>query len=244
MLMSVLNPTYGPPRGAWPVGVQLLAQTMLEEGKDSAAALWLRWAIRVSPEMRADTVLFLPELVGAFRSAQAYVISTSGPADSLAVTTWLWSPQTGSDQAGRLQVANSATPPTRVTVRGIGRIVQGGSIPFKPGSYLVSSGAPGYDSVRVTREVLPGVTTVLEFQFRNSSGDVATRKPPRPRARPSERSQPRRAEAPAGRRKKKGFPVMLAGLGAVGAVAIVAVLATNSGQAEPTGSVTVTIPGP
>ena len=27
LLMSALNPTSGPPRGAWPVGVQLLAQT-------------------------------------------------------------------------------------------------------------------------------------------------------------------------------------------------------------------------
>lgn len=242
MLMSVLNPIYGPPRGAWPVGVQLLAQTLLEEGKDSAAALWLRWAIRVSPEMQPDTVLFLPELVGAFRSAQDYVRGTTGPADSLAATTWLWSPQTASDQAGRLQIAGAETQSIRVAVRGVGRIVPGGSIPFKPGSYQIGAIASGYDSVQVTREVLPGVTTLVEFQLRTSPAKVATRGQPRPRVRPAEGVQARQPQQPPSRRKKKGFPVVLAGLGAVGAVAIAAVLVSNGGQPEPTGSVTVTIP--
>jgi hypothetical protein len=63
----------------------------------------------------------------------------------------------------------------------------------------------------------------------------------RRRARSAEGEQARQLS----HRKKKGFPVVLAGLGAVSAVAIVAVLATGSGQpAAPTGGLTITIPGP
>jgi len=45
------EPTSGPPRGAWLVGVQLLAQTLIEDSQDSVAASWLRWAIRLSPDL-------------------------------------------------------------------------------------------------------------------------------------------------------------------------------------------------
>jgi hypothetical protein len=230
MLISILNPTYGPPRGAWSVGVQLLAQTLLEEGRDSAAAVWLRWAIRLSPEMQPDTVLFLPEVVAAYRSAREYVGSTTGPADSFAATSWLWGAQAGGDPAGRLQIVAAGQAPVRVAVRGIGRVVPGGSIPFKPGSYQISAAGSGYDSLRVvTREILPGVTTVLELRARPAAAQVATKPPPPVRS----------------SRKKKGFPVVWAGLGAAGAVALVAVLAGNSGAApEPTGGVIITIPSP
>ena len=90
LLTSALNPTSGPPRGAWPVGVQLLAQTLIEDGKDSAAAVWLRWAIRLSPDLQPDTVQFLPAVVAAYRSARDFVMSTRGTGDSVAATTWLW----------------------------------------------------------------------------------------------------------------------------------------------------------
>src|SRR5204863_7364704 len=67
-LMSALIRTSGPPRGAWPVGVQLLAQTLIEDGRDSLAAVWLRWAVRLSPDLQPDTVQFLPKVVAAYRS--------------------------------------------------------------------------------------------------------------------------------------------------------------------------------
>jgi len=227
ILMSVLNPTYGPPRGAWAVGVQLLAQTLLEDGQDSTAAVWLRWAIRLSPDLQPDSVLFLPEVIAAYRSARAYVMSTSGPVDSFADTKWVWPAQPIGEQVGRLQIVAPSQAPVRVGVRGVGRIVPGGSIPFKSGSYQISAAASGVDSVRVTREVLPGVTTVVVLQLRLAvqTGTKAVR---------SARS----------RAKKKGFPVIWAGVGVAGAAALVAVLATNSGPPAPTGGVTITIPSP
>ena len=233
ILMSVLNPTYGPPRGAWTVGVQLLAQTLLEDGKDSAAAVLLRWAIRLSPEMEPDTVTFLPEVIAAYRSARDYVTSTTRPADSLVETTWLWPVQASSDPVGRLQIVPTEQVPMRAAARGIGRLVPGGSIPFHIGSYFVVAGAPGYDSVGVTREVLPGVTTVLEFRLRTATAQVVTKAPERPRSR-----QPQLVSS---RRKKKGFPALWVGLGAASAVVVAAILGSN-GSPAPTGSVTVTIP--
>src|SRR5881296_2410374 len=148
LLMSALNPTSGPPRGAWPVGVQLLAQTLIEDGQDSLAAVWLRWAIRLSPDLQPDTVQFLPKVVAAYRSARDFVLSTHAPADSAAATTWLWPTQETGERVGRLQLgAAGLAAPLRVEVKGVGPIGTGGNIPLNPGSYEISASASGYDSV-------------------------------------------------------------------------------------------------
>lgn len=220
LLTDALNPTAGPLLGAWPVGVQLLAQTLLEDGKDSTAAAWLRWAIRLSPDLQPDTVLFLPELVAVYRSAQAFVASTRGGADSVAKTTWVWPTQTNRDQPGRLQIAASGLVPAGVEVRGVGPVAAGGSVPLNPGSYEISAVASG-DTVRVTREVLPGVTTALLIPFRSAAAEVVPKT------------------------SKKGFPVIWVGLGAAGAAAVVAFLVAgaNAPPAE-TGGIIVTFPNP
>ena len=239
LLMSALNPTAGPPRGAWPVGVQLLAQTLIEDGQDSAAAVWLRWAVRLSPDLQPDTVQFLPRVVTAYRSARDFVLSTRGPADSTAATTWLWPGQATGERGGRLQVGASALPmPMRVDVKGVGAMSAGGSIALKPGSYEVSASATGYDNARVTREVLPGVTTVLEFHLRPTGPPVAAQPPPA--------APPPRPQVAAGpEKKKKGFPVVVAVLGvAGGGAALVAVLAGRGGGGNSTGSISITFPSP
>jgi len=169
LLMSALNPTAGPPRGAWPVGVQLLAQTLIEDGQDSLAGVWLRWAVRLSPDLQPDTAQFLPKVVVAYRSARDFVLNTRAPGDSAAATTWLWPAQATGERVGRLQVSTATlAAPVRVFVEGVGLIGPGGTAPVAPGSYAVNVSAAGYDSVRVMREVLPGVTTVLEFRPRSA----------------------------------------------------------------------------
>src|SRR5439155_10581333 len=169
LLMSALNPTAGPPRGAWPVGVQLLAQTLIEDGQDSLAGVWLRWAVRLSPDLQPDTAQFLPKVVVAYRSARDFVLNTRAPGDSAAATTWLWPAQATGERVGRLQVSTATlAAPVRVFVEGVGLIGPGGTAPVAPGSYAVNVSAAGYDSVRVMREVLPGVTTVVEFRPRSA----------------------------------------------------------------------------
>ena len=80
LLVGALNPAAGPPRGAWSVGAQLLAQTLIEDGQDSVAAVWLRWAIRLAPDLQPDSVQFLPEVITAVRSARDFVLRTRRPA--------------------------------------------------------------------------------------------------------------------------------------------------------------------
>jgi len=233
LLMSALNPTSGPPRGAWPVGVQLLAQTLIEDGKDSAAAVWLRWAIRLSPDLQPDTVQFLPAVIAAYRAARDYVSNTRGSGDSEAVTTWLWPSQATGEQVGRLQISASGQMPVGVSVRGVGPIGAGGSLPLKPGSYQVSATMSGSQELRVTREVLPGVTTVLEFRFRTAAPQVATRPAPPPPPPP-----------PPPAKKKGGFPVVLVVAGGAGLAALAVLALGGGGDDEKFGGVTFTFPNP
>ena len=248
LLMSAVNPTAGPPRGAWPVGVQLLAQTLIEDHKDSVAKIWLRWAVRLSPDLQPDTLQFLPKVVSVYRSARDFVLATRGPGDSAAATTWLWPGQNAADQTGRLQIAaSSLTVPMRVAVKGFGPVAPGGSLTLNPGSYEISAAATGYDSIHVTREVLPGVTTVLEFHLRVHGVEVAHKPAPAAPAQP--------VPAPAAaQEKKKGFPV-IAVVGVVGAVGIAAALAGGGGGSSgggggggggggSTGSISITFPNP
>ena len=237
LLMSALNPTAGPPRGAWPVGVQLLAQTLIEDGQDSLAGVWLRWAVRLAPDLQPDTVQFLPKVVVAYRSARDFVLSTRAPGDSTAATTWLWPAQETGERVGRIQVAAAAMgAPVRVDVKGVGPIGAGGSIRLNPGSYPISASAAGYDSMQVTREVLPGVTTVLEFHLRSALAQVAPTKPAAP-------AKTTPAPGAAQQQKKKGFPVGWVVLGAGAAAGVVAILAGGGGGGgATTGGMTVTFP--
>ena len=237
LLMSALNPTAGPPRGAWPVGVQLLAQTLIEDGQDSVAGVWLRWAVRLAPDLQPDTLQFLPKVVVAYRSARDFVLSTRAPGDSTAATTWLWPAQETGERVGRIQVAAAAMGvPVRVDVKGVGPIGAGGSIPLNPGSYQISASAAGYDSMQVTREVLPGVTTVLEFHLRSALAQVAPTKPAAP-------AKTTPAPGAAQQQKKKGFPVGWVVLGAGAAAGLVAILAGGGGGGgATTGGMTVTFP--
>jgi hypothetical protein len=233
LLVHALDPTAGPLRGAWPVGVSLLAQTLIEEGKDSVAAAWLRWAVRLSPDLQPDTVLFLPEVVAAHRSARAFVIGSSAAADSVVLTSWLWPTGTSGEQGGHLQVASSGLVPVGVEVRGVGPIGAGANVPCNAGSYQIIATAAGNDTVEVTREVLPGVTTVLEFRLHAAVAQVATQPPALPPPMPP-RSH-----------RKKGFPVIWAGVAVAGAVALLALLAARATEPPAqTGGIVVTFPNP
>lgn len=252
LLMNALNPVAGPPRGAWAVGVQLLAQTLIEDHQDSAAGVWLRWAVRLSPDLQPDTVQFLPQVISAYRRARDFVQSTRRASDSAAATTWLW-PGPTEDKLGRLHVAPSGlTVPVKIAIKGIGPVGVDASVPLAPGSYEITAAAPGYDSARVTREVLPGVTTVLEFHLHPTALAQGAPKPqaaPTPSAQPTAPAAPR-PQPPVVAEKKGGFPVVLAvvGIGAVAAIAAVAGGGSKSsgggGGGGTTGGITITFPNP
>ena len=233
ILVEALNP--GPRCGAWGVAVQALAQTLIEDGRDSLASVWLRWAARRDRDLQPDTLQFLPKVIDAYRAARAFVNSTRNRGDSLTEISWLWSSTGGIDAFGRIQVSSGeGVAGLRVAILGVGLAGAGGSLPIAAGSYDIVASAPGFDTLRVTREVLPGVSTVLAFRLKRSAAQVAVRPPPAP-----PQPVPGRTVEP---KKKKKFPVLLV-VGGVGVAAGAVFLL--GGKPEPTtGSITFTFPNP
>ena len=165
LLQAGIDPNAGPPDSLWTVGVQLYAQILLEEGEDDLAIVWLRWALRVDPQMAVDSVTFLPELVRAYRAAQDYV-GRSGDSGPPPETQWRWAPRGVTRGSGVLNVDRPELDvPVRLTVSEIGALTPGSPLELAPGSYEIQAEAEGYDPVRVTREILPGVTTRLALTF-------------------------------------------------------------------------------
>ena len=232
LVVAALDPRLGPPTGAWGAGVQLLAQTLIEEGQDVEAGVWLRWAIRVAPGFQPDTVELLPRVVAAYRAAREFVRHTASGDDSVVGTSWIWPTPGEADEAGRIQVGTEAVPESaQLSVEGLGP-ARAAFAQVTPGSYAIRVFAAGYDSARVTREVLSGVTTLLQPRLR----PVVVVSPPPLAATPSPVVAPRRG---------KGFPWVIAALGAAGAGTLVAVLAGGGKSSGPsTGGITITFPNP
>ena len=231
LLTSAVNPTAGPPRGAWPVGVQLLAQTLIEDHRDSLAGLWLRWAVRLSPDLQPDTVQFLPQVIGAYRAAHDFVLRTRATSDTAAPTTWLWPAGQAIAQDGALQVAASPAP-LRVEIEGVGVVVPGARVPLAPGSYAMTASATSGDSIRAIREVLPGVTTVVEFRLQPLVAELAQE--------PGGIADDlRRSAGPAPRK----FPIKRVVLGGIATAGAVAFLVSGGGHVGGNkGGITITFP--
>jgi hypothetical protein len=234
LLVAALDPSLGGPDEAWSDGVQRLAQTFLDQRRDSAsAALWLRWAIRLSPGIQADTDRFLPSVATALRAARAFVDDTKSSGDSLTTTSWVWPKGPISRDVGQVRI--SATGPSTLVLGSVdgGRPFSPGStIDLPVGSHEVRAFATGFDTVRVTREVLPGVTTVLTFHLPPRVVLVPPIEPPSGAATP-----------PTGPlitpRQSKHFPWLWVALGAAGAGTAAWFLTRPK-----TGSISITVPNP
>jgi len=240
LLVPALDPSACPPRGSWVVGVQLLGQTLIDAGQDSLAAVWLRWAIRLAPDMKIDTLRFTPRLAAAHEAAREFLRRNATGGDSLAATTWLWPARVGEERLGHLRVSRASSPDSgRVAVEGIGPITPGENSPLSPGTYAIRVSAAGYDSQRVTREVLPGVTTVVQLRLIPTSTlgpQVAAAQVPGPLPAP----QP--PQVPVARPRRR-FPWIWAALGAAGA-GTAALLLTRHGGGGGTGGIIITVPSP
>ncbi len=163
--VAAVNPVNQPPDSIWAVGVQYLVQMHIEAGNSDLADTWMRWAVRLEPDMQVDERTFLPEVIRRFRDAQ-YLVGTGTEEDQLAETTWIW-PNLGSREvSGVLRVGPSLlSVPVDVNIGGRGSINSGGDMTLQPGTYSMQVVAEGYHGIDVTREVLPGVTSVLNFNL-------------------------------------------------------------------------------
>jgi len=167
LLAVGLNPAAGPRDSLWVASLHRLAHILIEDKRDSLAAVWLRWALRVQPGLVADTLQFPPAVEDAFALARAFV-AAGAASDTLTETSWDWARMPGEATQGMLRIERAGVPLSGF-VEGAGPLAPEASLPLAPGSYTIVASAPGYFRTRVTREVLPGVTTVLRFRLRGAS---------------------------------------------------------------------------
>jgi hypothetical protein len=165
LLRAAVNPALGPTDTAWTRGVHLLTQILVEGNKPDLARTWARWAMRTAPGMSIDTVNFLAGVAAALREAKTFT-GTRTPGDGLTQTTWRWPARTSTEPNGLIAI-NQGTMTATVNARvvGGGLIPAGSGISLPPGTYEIEAAAVGYLPARVTREVLPGVTTVLTLSL-------------------------------------------------------------------------------
>lgn len=178
-LRAALDPTRGQPDSIWAHGVHLMAQIYFEQGDTSAATNWLRWAFRTDPTIRVDAAKFLPEVLALSEASRAWVRRTESEGDFVTETRFEWPagrivPALGSlriDPAGlgvplRVLLQRSGDPQGR-------SVAEGQTANLDPGSYEIQAAADGYLGVRITRVVLPGVTTVLKFNLQTIGAAAA-----------------------------------------------------------------------
>lgn len=159
LLRRALNPALGAPDASWARGVQLLGQTLLQTNQRDEAVAWLRWALRLSPSLRVDSVNFTPVLVRAFQEARVFVASNK-PEPRVSVR-FEWATATTSGGFGDLRVARregSGLTPLQLSANGE-FLDEGQARRLAPGSYRIAARASGLADAEFTAEVLPGVTT-------------------------------------------------------------------------------------
>lgn len=158
-----LDPQAGTIDSLWTTSVERLTDVLLVLRRDSLAATWLRWAMRVAPGFWVNEDAVPPAVVRAARAAQAFVDST--PQDPfVAAVRFDWPRTAPIGEQGLVRLASAAIP---ITARiGDSQFLRGGETRrLEAGSYDVVVSAPGYLPTRLTTEVLPGVTTVVDVSL-------------------------------------------------------------------------------
>jgi hypothetical protein len=247
LLIAALDPAAGPLDTAWAKGVQLLAQILLEQNDSLEAGSWLRWAFRLNPGWPIDSVTFLPEVVTAAAAARS-LVARGSPGDSVTRTRFIWpsGPVSAGTGAIRVVPAPSGTP-VQVLVERAGLTQAGQTLQVQPGTYEIQAAAEGHLATRVSREVLPGVTTVLEFDLvpirQVAAADTAARAPAVEQA--GQAAPPPPAEPAITPRGRSPMPFILGGGAAAAGIAALVLLSggnDSTPQGQQRGEVAVSIP--
>jgi hypothetical protein len=178
-LRAALDPTRGQPDSIWAHGVHLLAQIFYEQGDTAQATTWLRWAFRADPTLRVDRAKFLPEVLALSEAARTWSRRVDSDGDFVTDTKYEWPVGQMVPQRGSLRIDNAGLGvPLRVLVQRAGDpqgrpVPEGVTANLDPGSYEVQAVADGFLGVRITRVVLPGVTTVLKFRLQTVGAAAA-----------------------------------------------------------------------
>jgi len=166
LLTRAADPGLGSRDSLWAVGVFDLAQNLIGSGRTAEGALWLRWEARQGGRWTIDRAYYSPSTVAAYEQAVPAVQAEGGRDSPDVTTSWRWPDGFDANAAGSLEVATAEpSVPLTVSVEGRGTVQPGGSLALAPATYQIVAEAPGFETLRVTREILPGVTTVLDFDL-------------------------------------------------------------------------------
>jgi len=166
LLTRAADPGLSARDSLWAIGVFDLAQNLIGSGQAAQGALWLRWAARHGGRWTIDRAYYSPSTVAAYDQAVPAVQTEGGTDTSDVATSWRWPEGFDAGAPGSLEVATAEpSVPLTVSVEGRGTVEPGGSLALAPATYQIVAEAPGYETLRVTREILPGATTMLEFDL-------------------------------------------------------------------------------
>lgn len=155
----------------WVVGVQRLADALIARGRDSLATTWLRWALREYPDIPLDTTL-TSELRAAVARARESL--PRGRGDPLTTTTYEWGAAAPAGQ-GSIRLVRGPDS-VRADIRRI-QLTAGTGRALASGTYTIRFSIR--DSLySVERELLPNVTTVLQFRYAPPPAGLAFRSQP------------------------------------------------------------------
>lgn len=157
----------------WLVGIRDLADALLARRNDSLAGVWLRWAVREFPDVEIDTANASSQLRDAFARARS-AVGRPRRADALATTGYEWD---RSAQAGQGAIRLMTGPdPVTADIDGV-RLATGTSRRLPARTYTIRFSI--HDSLfSIDREVLPRVTTVLQFRYAAPATRLAFRAQP------------------------------------------------------------------
>src|SRR3989449_7577093 len=82
LLRRGVDPKAGPRDSLWATGVQYLAQILYEQGDEASERAWVRWAVRLAPDFKLDTLNLLSQVIAELRAARA--ATAPGPDDARA----------------------------------------------------------------------------------------------------------------------------------------------------------------
>ena len=168
LLSRGLDPSAGTGDSLWVVGIHTLADALIEQGAASIADVWLRWALRLEPATPVDSINYPPAVTNAFLAARASIGDPTG-GSAEAAASWEWGETPGGPDQGMLRVLGGDTPVT-AEVQGVGTVAAGSDTSLPAGTYQITATAVDHLPADIAAEVLPGITTVLNFALQPSMG--------------------------------------------------------------------------
>lgn len=140
----------------WASGAHMLLDALLEQGRDSLAQLWARWALRIQPGLPVDSNAFPPRVARVFDAARATVAERV--LDSTAAAAVTWEPIGDGGARGQFRFARGSNAELAI-IEGTGTLLRGESRAVNAGTYTVRFGTTAGPSI--TLEIPPGLAAVV-----------------------------------------------------------------------------------